>query len=120
MLFEKGTPQPLSPFGPLVVYVYVDPTADDGDVPAANATLFAANGKAMIVAITIIAQLSLSSFSFLSSFLFLLVLFQPWIECYPMMIIKRMTNSICGFHFWNPGLKFVSSFIIIPKNIMML
>jgi hypothetical protein len=41
----------------VVSFNIVDPTADDGDVPAANATLFAANGKAMIVAITIIAAI---------------------------------------------------------------
>jgi hypothetical protein len=36
--------------------------------------------------------------------------------CYSKMIIKTATNSICGFHKWNPDLEFVSSFIIITKT----
>src|SRR5215831_5120423 len=84
-----------------------------GVVVAANACLFTANGEAgMIIAIIIIAAIVVVFFKLV--FVFVGVI--STMDGFNLMIlIKRKTNSICGFHLWNPDLVFVSSFIIIPK-----
>jgi hypothetical protein len=90
----------------VVSFNIVGPTV--GVVVAANAYLFTSNGEAMILAITIIAAIVVV-FVFLLSFIFFVN------YCCLDLIIRMDTNSICGFHLWNPDLVFVSFFISYQK-----